>query len=128
MAFRARLGDIRQRADEGERRGDMHRGHGASVVDRRRGSRFISLVDRRSEARYQNLSFCLASDTTGITITETETLGLRAFPHDVILDDVGFRQKCIVGARRLERGGALAGPSPGEKLSQLAGAGDGESV
>ena len=67
------------------------------------------------EARHQNLSFLLVPPgTKGITLQETETLGLRGIPtNDVILEDVELPRECIVGGEDGWNRGwqMLAGPS-----------------
>jgi len=67
------------------------------------------------EARHQNLTFLLVPPgTKGITLQETETLGLRGIPtNDVILEDVELPRECIVGGEDGWNRGwqMLAGPS-----------------
>lgn len=67
------------------------------------------------EARYNNLSFLLVPPgAPGITLGETETMGLRGLPtNDVILEDVELPLDCIVGGEEGWNRGwqMLAGPS-----------------
>ncbi|MDG2002446.1 MAG: acyl-CoA/acyl-ACP dehydrogenase [Novosphingobium sp.] len=84
---------------------------GAAVAD------YIYMLVRTGDpdARYQNLSFLLVPpDSKGVTLEETETLGLRGLPtNDVILEDVELPLACVVGGEdRWNRGWQmLAGPS-----------------
>lgn len=111
----ADLASVQTRA---ERRGDSVVVNGAkrwctaaAIADR------IYMLVRTGdpEARYQNLSFLLVPpDARGVTLTETETLGLRGLPtNDVTLEDVELPADCIVGGEDGWNRGwqMLAGPS-----------------
>jgi alkylation response protein AidB-like acyl-CoA dehydrogenase len=84
---------------------------GAAIAD------YIYMLVRTGdpEARYRNLTFLLVPpDTPGITLDETETMGLRGIPtNDVVLEDVELPLDAVVGGDEGWNAGwqMLAGPS-----------------